>query len=810
MLACSRCGDPRVGYEDAKLRLERGETKAAEAETQRFLSCYPSESSEWHWRFISLKAEILHRQGSDSDALALLKAELPPALASTDLPIRRKLTQAMASAFTQQLPDAERFLEDAERLAQAGFKELLGEVALKRGTVAFFRGDLESAGIAYQKALNLARENRDTFLEAAALEGLGVVATKEEHYDEGIDWDRSALQLARSVGAQQSVARTLGNMGWCYRMLGEYENALTLYEQAEEASKQAGVTGDQIYWLTGIANVYSDEHDYAAAEPVLKQALAIARSHDDKDTVEVSLNDLSAIALETGRVELAESYQKEAAEVEQVNPNQSEELQSGLMRSCIDEKKGDHKLAEEGLRRVISNAQANSSQKWEAEARLAQVYADESLNGRAEEEFRHSLNTITTARSSVQAEELRLSFLSTAISFYGEYIDFLVSRGKIAEALQVAELSRARTLAEGLTTGVKAPAIAAQKFRPQEIAARSNAVVLFYWIGEKHSYLWAVTPSKLTYFPLPASVEIDPLVKSYRQAILAGTDVLSSGDGSGKRLYEMLVEPARSVIAKNSRLIVVPGEGLYGLNLETLIVPEPAPHFWIEDVTISTANSLALVSAGKEAHGDEQKNLLLLGTPQSPNPDFPPLAQGPVEVQKVSAHFAEAKREVLLGRQATPAAYVSAAPDRFAYVHFVAHGTASLTRPLDSAVILSGREDSYKLYAREIVAHPLQARLVTISACNGAGTRAYAGEGLVGLAWAFLRAGASNVIASLWEVSDAPSTTQLMDALYEGLDRGEDPASALRNAKLRILKSNSNTVFRKPFYWAPFQLYSVS
>jgi CHAT domain-containing protein len=95
----------------------------------------------------------------------------------------------------------------------------------------------------------------------------------------------------------------------------------------------------------------------------------------------------------------------------------------------------------------------------------------------------------------------------------------------------------------------------------------------------------------------------------------------------------------------------------------------------------------------------------------------------------------------------------------------------------------------------------------TISACNGAGTRAFAGEGLVGLAWAFLRAGSQNVIASLWEVSDASSTAQLMDELYAGLDRGEDPARALRNAKLSVLKSNRTTVYRKPFYWAPFQLY---
>ena len=77
----------------------------------------------------------------------------------------------------------------------------------------------------------------------------------------------------------------------------------------------------------------------------------------------------------------------------------------------------------------------------------------------------------------------------------------------------------------------------------------------------------------------------------------------------------------------------------------------------------------------------------------------------------------------------------------------------------------------------------------------------------MGLSWAFLRAGAHNVIGALWEVSDA-STPQLMDKLYDGLNRGQDPASALRAAKLSLLHSDS--VFKKPYYWAPFQLYAGS
>ena len=65
----------------------------------------------------------------------------------------------------------------------------------------------------------------------------------------------------------------------------------------------------------------------------------------------------------------------------------------------------------------------------------------------------------------------------------------------------------------------------------------------------------------------------------------------------------------------------------------------------------------------------------------------------------------------------------------------------------------------------------LDARLATISACNDAGARAQVGEGLVGMPRAFLRAGAHNVIAALREGIDASSTGQLMDKLYEGLDR---------------------------------------
>jgi CHAT domain-containing protein len=153
-------------------------------------------------------------------------------------------------------------------------------------------------------------------------------------------------------------------------------------------------------------------------------------------------------------------------------------------------------------------------------------------------------------------------------------------------------------------------------------------------------------------------------------------------------------------------------------------------------------------------------------------------------------------------------AYQLSRPVGFAFIHFVAHGVANTMSPLDSAVVLSAAEgapDAYKLHAREILNQKLHADLVTISSCYGSGVQAYSGEGLVGLTWAFLRAGSHNVIGALWEVNDL-STPRLMNDLYDGLARGSTPADALRSAKLSMIHRGG--VFRKPFYWAPFQLYA--
>jgi CHAT domain-containing protein len=263
--------------------------------------------------------------------------------------------------------------------------------------------------------------------------------------------------------------------------------------------------------------------------------------------------------------------------------------------------------------------------------------------------------------------------------------------------------------------------------------------------------------------------------------LLGWQDVLKTANADGAHLYDVLVAPVRQLIPDDSQVILITDGSLDGLNFETLLAPGPPLHFWIEDATVVSASSLRVLAASQTHQGHGTGKLLLIGDAVAASPEYVPLPNAMREVQNIQSYFAPAARQTYTRNQATPAAYLSSDPGQFSFIHFVAHATASKISPLDSAIVLSRSsedQDSFKLYARDISGHALHANLVTISSCYGAGAQAYSGEGLVGLSWAFLRAGAHNVIGALWEVSDA-STADLMGRLYDELQRGEPPDAAL-------------------------------
>jgi CHAT domain-containing protein len=90
--------------------------------------------------------------------------------------------------------------------------------------------------------------------------------------------------------------------------------------------------------------------------------------------------------------------------------------------------------------------------------------------------------------------------------------------------------------------------------------------------------------------------------------------------------------------------------------------------------------------------------------------------------------------------------------------------------------------------------------LVTLSACDTGLGDAFAGEGVAGLNQAFLAAGARRVMLSLWKVPDR-ETSLLMQDFYTRYANGDDPAEALRAAKLELHRQGL-----PPRDWAAFVL----
>jgi CHAT domain-containing protein len=795
-----------------------GELEKSQLEAERDYRRFQLQNPESAAKFRLLEAQAMLWRGRNGDALNVL-SELSRARSSPEALIEMLTLEGVALTHLQQYSPANLQITRAQGICSITTYSTCGTVPRARGVFALEQGHLSEARQSFIESLSFARAHRDQLLGTTVLAYIGVVALQNEHYDEAVDWSMDAYRAAMSLGAEDMAQIASGNLGWAYFELGDTEKSLKLFREAEKRAMDLGDVRAEITWLTDSGHVHRAVGDLQRAAQSYHQALDLAGKIDSREDMITALEDLAHVSIDSSNPEEADRYIQQLTPMLTANHNRLDALDVLLAQGKIAAVRRQDKQAEEFFRTVENDPESQTSMRLGSEHELALLLQREGNVNAADRMYRTALATFESARSQLKNEDSKLPFLANATPVYDDYISFLVGHGQAEEALAVADQSRARTLAQGLGLAEGNHSLRQSLLSPRAVALKAGATLLFYWLGERQSWLWTVTPEKVTLFPLPKAKEIVPLIDSYRKTLLDSQDPIEVFNQGGQDLYKLLVAPASKLIRPNAPVMILADGALNQLNFETLLVPGPesetgpksgripAIHYWIEDATLLSAPSLAMLAAAKPEH-QVGRSLLLLGNPVSPNDDYPSLPLFGLEMKQIQRRFAADHEAVLTGQQANPAAYLSSNPAQYSYIHFVAHAIASRTDPLDSAIILSGSAasgDSFKLYARDIMQHPIDAKLVTISACYGSGTRSYAGEGLVGLSWAFLRAGAHNTIGALWEVSD-DSTPQLMDKLYQGLAEGETPAAALRHAKLDLLHSQSK--FRSPFYWAPFQLYT--
>ncbi|MEP7274222.1 MAG: CHAT domain-containing protein, partial [Acidobacteriota bacterium] len=275
-----------------------------------------------------------------------------------------------------------------------------------------------------------------------------------------------------------------------------------------------------------------------------------------------------------------------------------------------------------------------------------------------------------------------------------------------------------------------------------------------------------------------------------------------------RALYDLLLKPAEAQLRGATAWCIVPDDILWSVPFQAL---QSRPlHYVIEDVALHYAPSLNVLSEISWREMRRATSLLALGNPSSDassseaelrpktSRGFEPLPEAEVEVQSIGAGFQ--RSSILTGARATEAVFKAEAAG-YSVIHLATHGVLDNLNPLYSYLLLGegGGEDGL-LEAREVFDLDLHANLIVLSACETARGRIGAGEGVIGMTWAFFAAGARSAVVSQWGVKSGTSSRQMI-SFYKHLGQGVGKAQALRQSSLEMLQGNQ---FSHPFYWASF------
>ena len=366
-----------------------------------------------------------------------------------------------------------------------------------------------------------------------------------------------------------------------------------------------------------------------------------------------------------------------------------------------------------------------------------------------------------------------------------------------------------------------------------------GSALLSFYIGDQNSWLFGLeTGGEVAVWAIPLTrAELTDAVARFRRLVATSSATRDPVDELAAELYQQLLAPARELLQRAERLIVVPHGPLRQLPFAALTLPaadgQPGPDYLIERWPISYAFSVSswrqTRSAAERDRGEARPSIdfAALGDPATPNDGspvasalssggqaspttggiatdhrdrFPPLPWSRSEVERAGALFGRSTT-VSIGNEATEQR-AREALSRARVAHFAVHGFNDSRLPMDGGLVFSPsapHDDSAPaeggagrdglLQAWEILEMgAVQAELVTLSSCESGRGRELGLEAPFGLSRALQLAGVRSVLVSSWSISDR-STALLMERFYRELLAGKTKDEALRQAQLQLLRA---------------------
>jgi CHAT domain-containing protein len=644
-----------------------------------------------------------------------------------------------------------------------------------------------------------------------------------------------ASDLAREMGQEQTVSASLLSLGDLHARRDDLEVAEALYREALERTTAAGELTYQAKSLLSLAAVHRVRKQFESALKEAKKALTIAE-------------------------QVGAAYLRAEAWYAIAEAERGRGIPDTSLAAYLDAQKSLGETGDPGLLWKIHHGRAKA---------MLQLGQQQS----AVAELETAVRVIEGVREQVREERFRAGYLQDKYQVYIDLVRLQLELGRIPQAFSTAERLRTRSFFDQLrndgplmrneaerqrdftlrervrqlqTALEKEQQLFSPARRQMAIDVFSNELLLAE--REYQAFLddtrersdatpeikadslpelqtrlqadealveYVVDTDRVMIFVL-RSGGLEAVVKQIRYVDLEAkvrlTRELMQSPGNTNwwqpaySLSEVLLQPLheQKLLDGVTQLYLIPHGILNRLPFAALPIEGAADSpVALERFTLSYLPAATLLADSNSTGARRAKSLLAMAPASSR------LKYAVAEARSISTLYLP-DALLLSGEAATESAFKKQAGG-YQMLHLSTHGYFNTRNPLLSGLALepdSGNDG--RLEVHEILSLPLQARLVTLSACvTGLGSGYFnalpAGDEFVGLTRAFLLAGSQSVLSTLWEVDDR-STVELMQRFYRGMERAgqaADPAQSLVDAQRRL---RSSPEFQHPFYWAPFVL----
>jgi CHAT domain-containing protein len=408
---------------------------------------------------LRLQGSVHLNQGRYKEAMPLLQESLNLFQAADD---RGGVASALNEiAYIHQLQGRnEEALEAYQRS-----KKLVEELG-QRENVALMLGNISSVYIGegrYDLAQNNLQEALEVFEEldsklriGVTLGRFGLIDLYQGRYTQALEKFQRSLKIREELNNSQGIALMHNRIGLVYDDLGLSKLAMESFQKSLRAFEKIDDKLNQATVLLNIGHLHSNQGDYEQAVAYLQQSHKMFEESAVKGEAARPLHNLGEIYRRQGRYDLAlEILEKCLRTHEEVRdkPGMAITLKNiGLAWHA----RGDYAKALETTSRALALARETNNLRvlWRVQESMGRTLRAMGQLEQSRKYFLESIATIESLRHEVTSgAQQQQSFLEDKLSPWLGMIDLLVSQRQDAEALTLAEGSKARALLDVIQAG---------------------------------------------------------------------------------------------------------------------------------------------------------------------------------------------------------------------------------------------------------------------------------------------------------------------------------------------------------------------